>query len=193
MSADFRLILKALKPPRGRVTGAVYLLYFLTAIFAQFLVGRTPVIYSDTANLIATACYVAVVVLFYDMFKPVSRALSSLAALFGLAGCAITMLGVFHRAPFHASPLLFFGPYCLTIGYLILRSTFLPRTLGVLMMLAGLGWLAFLSPPLASHLSLYIKILGILAEGALMLWLLVLGVNVQRWKEQARGVARESL
>jgi hypothetical protein len=63
----------------------------------------------------------------------------------------------------------------------------------VLMMLAGLGWLAFLSPPLVSHLSLYIKVLGILAEGALMLWLLVLGVNVQRWKEQARGVARESL
>jgi hypothetical protein len=73
------------------------------------------------------------------------------------------------------------------IGYLILRSTFLPRTLGVLMTLAGLGWLAFLSPPLANHLSIYIKVLGILAEGALMLWLLVLGVNVQRWKEQARA------
>ena len=193
MGADFRLILKALNPRRGRVTGAVYLLYFLTAIFAQFLVGRTLAIYSDTANLIATACYVAVVVLFYDMFKPVSRALSSLAALFGLAGCAITMLDVVHRAPFHVSPLLFFGPYCFTIGYLILRSTFLPRTLGVMMMLAGLGWLAFLSPLLANHLSIYIKVLGILAEGALMLWLLVLGVNVQRWKEQARGVARESL
>jgi hypothetical protein len=55
------------------------------------------------------------------------------------------------------------------------------------MTLAGLGWLAFLSPPLANHLSIYIKVLGILAEGALMLWLLVLGVNVQRWKEQARA------
>jgi len=163
------------------------LLYFLTAIFSQFLVGRTLVIYSNTANLIATACYVAVVVLFYDMFKPVSRVLSLWTALFGLAGCAITILGVFHRAPFHLSPLVFFGPYCLMIGYLILRSTFLPRTLGVLMTLAGLGWLAFLSPPLANHLSIYIKVLGILAEGALMLWLLVLGVNVQRWKEQARA------
>jgi hypothetical protein len=115
----------------------------------------------------------------------VSRAVSSWGALFGLGGCAITALGVFHRAPFHVSPLLFFGPYCLTIGYLILGSTFLPRTLGVLMMLAGLGWLAFLSPLLANHLSVYIKVLGILAEGALMLWLLVLGVNARRWKEQA--------
>jgi hypothetical protein len=178
-------IAEASKPPRARVTGAVYLLYFLTAIFAQFLVGRTLVIFSDTANLIATAFYVAVVLLFYDMFKPVSRTLSSWAALIGLGGCVITALGVFHRAPFHVSPLLFFGPYCLTIGYLILGSTFLPRTLGVLMMLAGLGWLAFLSPLLANHLSVYIKVLGILAEGALMLWLLVLGVNARRWKEQA--------
>jgi hypothetical protein len=53
------------------------------------------------------------------------------------------------------------------------------------MVLAGLGWLIFLSPPLAKYLSLYIEILGILAEGLLMLWLLVKGVNVQRWKEQA--------
>ncbi|MGB8909038.1 MAG: DUF4386 domain-containing protein [Candidatus Cybelea sp.] len=184
-SAMMKRIAEASKPPRGRITGAVYLLYFLTAIFAQFLVGRTLVIYSDTANLIATACYVAVVLLFYDLFRPVSRSLSLCAALFGLAGCIITTLGVFHLAPSHVSPILFFGPYCLMIGYLILRSTFLPRTLGVLMMLAGFGWLAFLLPLLANHLSTYIKVLGILAEGSLMLWLLVFGVNVQRWKEQS--------
>jgi len=83
------------------------------------------------------------------------------------------------------SPLLFFGPYCLLLGVLILRSTFLPRILGMLMVLAGLGWLAFLSPPLAHSLGTYLKILGILAEGLLMLWLLVRGVNVPRWKEQA--------
>lgn len=53
----------------------------------------------------------------------------------------------FHVAPLSRSPLLFFGPYCLLIGYLILRSTFLPRILGVLMALAGFGSLAFLSPP----------------------------------------------
>jgi hypothetical protein len=184
-TAMMKRIAEASKPPRGRITGAVYLLYFLTAIFAQFLVGRTLVLYSDTANLIAIACYVAVVLLFYDLFRPVSRSLSLCAALFGLAGCAITALGVFHLAPSHVSPILFFGPYCLMIGYLILRSTFLPRTLGVLMMLAGFGWLAFLLPLLANHLSTYIKVLGILAEGSLMLWLLVFGVNVQRWKEQS--------
>jgi hypothetical protein len=53
------------------------------------------------------------------------------------------------------------------------------------MALAGLGWLAFLSPPFANHLSPYNLILGVLAELSLCLWLLVMGVNVQRWKEQA--------
>jgi hypothetical protein len=50
-------------------------------------------------------------------------------------------------------------------------------------MLAGLGWLIFLSP-LANHLSAYLKVLGFLAELSLCLWLLVMGVNIQRWKEQ---------
>jgi len=81
--------------------------------------------------------------------------------------------------------LVFFGFYCLLIGYLILRSTFLPRILGALMMFAGLGWLTFLYPPLASHLDPYIRIPGILGEGSLTLWLLVMGVNVERWREQA--------
>ena len=80
---------------------------------------------------------------------------------------------------------VFFGVYCLLIGYLIFKSSFLPRILGVLMGFAGLGWLAFLFPPLADYLSPYNLVLGFLAELVLMLWLLVMGVNVQRWKERA--------
>jgi hypothetical protein len=82
---------------------------------------------------------------------------------------------------------VFFGVYCLLIGYLIFRSAFLPRILGMLMALAGLGWLTFLSAPLASRLSPYNLVLGFLAELSLCLWLLVRGVNVQRWKEQSRA------
>ena len=84
----------------------------------------------------------------------------------------------------------FFGLHCFLIGYLILRSTFLPRLVGVLMAFAGLGWLTFsfanlLSPPLGRSLSYYIALPGALGELSLTLWLLVIGVNVQRWKEQA--------
>jgi hypothetical protein len=55
------------------------------------------------------------------------------------------------------------------------------------MALAGLGWLAFLSPTLPHYPTLSIEGLGIFAEASLMLWLIVMGVNVQRWKE-ARSV-----
>ncbi len=178
-------IAKAWPRPRARITGVVYLLYFLTAVLATLLVGPRLAVYSDAVNVISIACYLAVTLLFYDMFKPVNKSLSLFAALLSLVGCAITALSIFDLAPSHVSPLLFFGPYCILIGYLIFRSTFLPRILGVLMACAGVGWLMFLSPPLASHLSSYLKVLGVLAEGSLMLWLVAFGVNVQRWKQQA--------
>src|SRR6266851_10163824 len=165
---------------KARLAGVFYLLTFVTGVFALVSVnGRFA------ANLIATACYFAVTVLFYDLFKPVNRSLSLLAAFVSLLGLVMGLLSMFHLAPFQINNLVFFGFYCLLIGYLISSSTFLPRILGVLMAIGGLGWLTFLSPPLANHLWPYIAAPGILGEGALTLWLLVTGVNVQRWKEQA--------
>jgi hypothetical protein len=170
--------------PRARLTGVVYLLYFLTAISAEVFIGRGRLVLYDAGNLISHAFYIALTVLFFYLFKPVNRSLSLLAALFSLAGCANDVRDLFHLPPRNINSLIFFGPYCLLLGYLILRSIFLPRILGVLMMFAGLGWLIFMSP-LANHLSTYLKVLGFLAELSLCLWLLVMGVNVQRWEEQA--------
>src|SRR5271169_6118150 len=137
---------------KARITGAVYLAYFLTAIFAEVVVGRGRHVAYVGVNLIADAFYIALALLLYYMFKPVKRSLSLLAALFSLAGCANEVLGLFHLAPYKINSLVFFGPYCLLIGYLVFRSAFLPRILGILMVLAGLGWLIFLSP-LGHHLS----------------------------------------
>jgi hypothetical protein len=81
--------------------------------------------------------------------------------------------------------LVFFGLWCVLIGYLIFRSTFMPRILGVLEAFAGLCWLTFLWPPFAHYLSPYNQALAGLSEISLMLWLLVMGVNAKRWKEQA--------
>src|SRR6266404_551769 len=86
-----------------------------------------------------------------------------------------------------AIALVFFGFYALLTGYLIVRSTFLPRILGVLSIFGGLGWLTFLYQPLGYRLFPYIAALGILGAALLMLWLLVFGVNEQRWKERARA------
>jgi hypothetical protein len=158
-------------------------------------------------NLIAIATYVAVTALFYELFKPVNRTVSLLAAFFSLMGCAVLAVGcVFYLAPLLAlesgqapslallllklyaqsfnTSIVFFSLYCLLIGYLIFRSSFMPRILGVGMMVAGLGWLPFLWPPLMHSLSPYVMLAGI-GEGALVVWLLVKGVNSERWNEQA--------
>jgi len=82
--------------------------------------------------------------------------------------------------------LVFFGLWCVLTGYLIFRSTFLPRILGVLLTISGVGWVMYLYPPLAYHLFMpYIAVASALGEIPLELWLIVKGVNVQRWKEQA--------
>jgi hypothetical protein len=82
--------------------------------------------------------------------------------------------------------LVFFGLWCVLIGFLIFRSIFLPRVLGLLLAIAGLGWMTYLSPPLAHQLFLpYIAGASALGEIPLLLWLLVVGVNAQRWNEQA--------
>ena len=141
-------------------------------------------------NLIADALYVALTLFLYYMFRPVNRRLSLLAAFLGLVGCANDLLGLFNLAPYKISSLVFFGPYCLLLGCLIFKSTFLPRILGVLMALAGLGWLIFLTP-LANYMSIYLKAIGFLAELSLCLWLLVKGVNARRWKEQASAAEQQ--
>jgi hypothetical protein len=234
-------IVEASPHPNARVTGVVYLFYFLTAVLGVFFLKGIVVDGDATATatnilarqslfrlglatgLIATALYIALTALFYGLFRPVNRSISLLAAFFSLVGCAILAFSsLFQLAPLFVlggSPYLsvfkveqlralallflelnteagnicvvFFGVYCLLIGYLIFKSTFLPRFLGVLMALAGLGWLTFLSPPFANHLSPYNLVFGFLAELSLMLWLLAMGVNVQRWKEQAGAAHQE--
>ena len=81
--------------------------------------------------------------------------------------------------------LVFFGFWCVLTGYLIFKSTFLPRILGLLEALAGLCWLTFIWPPFAHYVSPSNQILAGLGEVSLMLWLLVRGLNVERWKGQA--------
>jgi hypothetical protein len=53
------------------------------------------------------------------------------------------------------------------------------------MVIAGLGWLTFLSRPLAASLSPYHYVAGGIGEGLLTLWMLVVGVDATRWNEQA--------
>lgn len=172
--------------PMARLTGAIYLAYFATTIVTTIIQSRVPESIGKTGSLLAFVLYAITSLLFYDLFKPVNRWLSLVAALVSLAGCVVGSLDIFHLPTYHVNMLVFFGPYCVLLGCLILRSTFLPRILGALMVLAGIGWLAFLAPAVAKHIGTVIEILGVAAEGLLMLWLLAMGVNVQKWQKQAR-------
>jgi hypothetical protein len=82
--------------------------------------------------------------------------------------------------------IVFFAFYCLLTGWLAVKSTFLPRILGGLLMLAGLSWLIFLSPPLGAKYFSYVMPFAA-GEGLFALWLLVKGVDPERWKQRAEG------
>ena len=88
-----------------------------------------------------------------------------------------------------AIALAFFGLSTVTQGWLIYRSGFLPRWLGVIAILGGCGWLTFLSPPLGMRLFMYLAVLGLLGLVAMIGWLLTVGVDEQRWRARAAQAA----
>jgi hypothetical protein len=171
---------------KARMAGVFFLITMLTAASTELVFpGKLSFAVDVAAGLIEVAGMVAVTLLFYYIFKPVNRGLSLLAASINLVGLTC---GAFRWNPGGVDITVVFGGFSFVlIGYLIFKSTFLPRILGAPMTIAGLGWLTYASPPLANHLSPYNLAAGILGEGSLMLWLLVMGVNDQRWKEQARA------
>lgn len=225
----------------ARIAGVFYLLTIAMGVFAELFVRGTLVVRDDAAatatnilaheslyrsalvaDLIMLVCYVAVTLLFYYLFKPVSRSLSLLAAFFSLIGIALlTVNCLSHIAPLiflenanylsafepiqmqalalmslrlHARGYtisgVFFGMYMLLLGYLIFRSNFLPRIVGALVAIGGLGnlidsFVTLLSPGLSSRLP-DLAMFGGIAELALTVWLLVMGVNAVKLKEKTR-------
>jgi len=168
----------------ARAAGAFWLLTIISGTCAFFAAGSL----ATAAILVSTLCYLGATVLVYRLLKPVSARLSLVAALFSFAGCALSVLAAFHAAPEGINSLAFFGGHCFLVGVLIMRSTFLPRAVGALMTLAGLGWLTFVWPSLAKELAPFNMLPGIVGELTLSLWLLIKGVNGPAWDEAARAL-----
>jgi hypothetical protein len=169
------------------------------------------------ANLLATLCYIAVVGLLNELLKPVQPAVSRLAVLFGLGGCIVgaataalqlaapaslvgagaaamapsahTLLLVAGRA--NSVGLTLFGCYCLLLGWLVLRSGFVPKLLGALLIFSGASWLignlALLAEPRLA--AFFLPLVGVAALGEILftLWLVVKGVDVDRWHAVAQA------
>lgn len=83
----------------------------------------------------------------------------------------------------------FFGVSVTLNGYLIFRSTFLPRWLGALGMIAGLCWFTFIYPPFGSSMFKFTAPLGLLIVVLMIFWLLVFGVDERKWLDQAGGAS----
>ena len=169
---------------KARATGAFWLVVFIAGSLA---LGVPRGILWVVLNKIAALSYVVVTILLFDLLRPVHRTAALVALLFGLAGSVLSLSGL--GPVLHVRDLVFFGAQCVIVGALIVRSTFLPRSLGVLMAVAGLGWLTFISPPLADAVAPYNLVPGMIGEGVTLLWLLVRGVDVAKWEVEYRLMA----
>jgi hypothetical protein len=181
------ITIPSVKSSWARATGFVYLLYFLTAVAGQALVSKGFALPGKVTNFISVSLYIVLGILLYRLFLRTGRILSLVAALFNFAGSAVTLMAFFGDGTAPVNPLLFFGMYCLLIGVLILRSGFLPRIIGLLNATAGIGWFVFLVPLHTHFLDVSIEVFGFIAEAILMVWLLVRGVEEQKWVEDAAG------
>jgi Domain of unknown function (DUF4386) len=224
----------------ARTAGALYL---VNIVFGAFAIGVVPDVLAAggmaatahniaahellyrlglAAHIVVTVTNIPMAVIFYDLFKVVSRRLALLDVFFTLVATAIeaaTILTQFtplvlQRSGYtHALPLaqrnalaylpgdlsgtgysvygIFYGFDALCVAYLVLKSAFLPRAIGVLMAVDGLvaylayGFTNLLAPGLAAHLVPWIQLPTIIGEGSLCLWLLIRGVDARQWAWQA--------
>lgn len=173
------------------MAGLLYLIIFIAA--------PSGAANATIAKMVITlACDIGVAVLFYGLFEPVNRNLSLLAAAFRLIFVAVMTanslnyfgsLNLFDGARSadafntgYGISLVPFGIHCLLTGYLIIQSKFLPRIVGVLLAVAGLGYLTFVWPPFGDRIFVpYILVPALAGEGSLTLWLIVVGVNTARY------------
>lgn len=161
----------------GRCAGAFYLVVIVTTIYGTAVAPGTN--FGHAMGLVAAVASVIVAALLFRLLEPAGRTLALLAAFLNLEGIA-------HQQ----DSLAFFGPFCLVTGYLVFSSTFLPRIVGMLMMLAGLGLLTNALSPLLWPL--HPRVLTTVAwcldgvgEISLTVWLVVFGVDPRRWRERA--------
>src|SRR5580693_3786125 len=78
---------------KARIAGALFLLLLLTAACTEFFFhGRLSFAADLVAGIIEVSCMIVVTLLFYDIFKPVNRGLSLLAASINFVGLAFEVL-----------------------------------------------------------------------------------------------------
>lgn len=165
----------------------------------------------EAADLVMLVCYLAVTVLLYEIFADADRTLSRTAAALSLTGITVLAIaGVLHVAPLalieqsygmaqaqrdalaklaldlhgdaYGISVVFFGLYCILIGWLTIRSGLLPWWIGALMAFGGAchvlsNFGAFAAPGPAAMLPGFLGMAPLVGEAAIALWLLVFGLG----------------
>lgn len=227
----------------ARIAGVLYLIIIIAGIFAEFFVRSRLIVPGDAAatankitasgslfrigiaaDLVMIASDVALALVFYVLFKPVSNSLSLLAAFFRLVQAAVLAinllalffvlqllngvdyLSVFSPDQLHALALLFlnahgtgysiglvfFGINCFVLGYLVIKSGYFPRILGILLIFASLGYLidSFAKVLLSDYenyeatFTLVVFAPAFIGELSMCLWLLIKGVKTSETKSE---------
>ena len=222
----------------ARTAGIFYLLIIVSGIFAEFFVRSSLIVpgeislsvehiirseslfrISIVGDVIMIISDIIVALLFYNLFKPVNKLFSLLAALFRFVQATILsvnllnlfavlsiikqgsippvfeiqqlnelagiLLNLFENG--YSLGLLFFGINCAIIGFLIIKSEFLPRVLGIMLLIASLGYLSdsFAKILMTNYnaykavFELVVFIPAVIAELSLCLWLIIKGVKEQ--------------
>ncbi len=166
-------------------------------------------------EMLTCVCDVALALILYVLLKPVNKNLALLGAFFRLTFVtvysvaklfeisALLALGhadylkAFEPQQLHAlaymSLALFFGFCCLVFGFLIEKSEYLPRAIGIMLVIGGFCHIVFslaqmLAPAFAGRVLFpWIMLPAFPAELGLCLWLMVKGVNVAKWRERTLG------
>lgn len=166
------------------VGNAIYIV--LTAMLYELFrpVNRS---YALTAAFLSlTGCIVQIVAGLLRVAAPVALGDAQLVSGLGAQQVQLAvMLGLkmYSRAYLISFPM--FAMFELVIGYLILKSTFLPRWLGIWWLLAGIGWLIFLWPPIAANVQPLVIAVGGTAEVVFALWLVVKSADIARKRADA--------
>jgi Domain of unknown function (DUF4386) len=201
---------------RARIAGLLYLSLLPLGLFgALYGVSSRPAVVSA---LLVQVVNIFVVLMLYQLLKPVNKNMAVLMVIFLLLGVPIAMLNevnqfavifltsgadslrVFTASQLHALVLLFldlhtygidiaaifWGLWLFPMGYLVYKSGFLPRILGILLMIGCAGYLiqsfaTFLFPGFAVNIALF----TFWGEILFPLWLLIRGVNVEQWQKRA--------
>lgn len=163
----------------GRIIGLLWVVCIIGGIYGLLVAHGTRL--GQDALLISGAAMIAVSALLYEVFRPTNPAISLVAAFFGFMAVI---------AMYASGDTSFFGGIqCLLLSYLVLNSSLLPRTIGVLIAIAGLAQLIFLSTLLPASFIKPLVQIGYIADGigetTFALWLLVMGVRMAQWEKLA--------